>query len=73
MVLRAMQEAGVEARDTVVVGDTVYDIMMAHAAGTAAIGVTWGYHAREALLATGAPVIDEFAALEPTLDRMWES
>jgi phosphoglycolate phosphatase len=73
MVLRAMHEAGVEARDTVVVGDTVYDIAMAQAAGAAAIGVTWGYHTRDALLAAGAPVIDNFAALAPTLDRMWQT
>ena len=30
--------------NTVVVGDTVYDIAMARAAGAAAIGVSWGYH-----------------------------
>jgi phosphoglycolate phosphatase len=73
MVLRAMHDAGVEARDTVVIGDTVYDIAMAHAAGAAAIGVTWGYHTRDALVAAGATVIDDFAALEPILDRMWAS
>src|SRR5436305_822900 len=44
MVVDAMREAGVEAADTVVVGDTIYDIAMARAAGAAAIGVTWGYH-----------------------------
>jgi phosphoglycolate phosphatase len=71
MVLDAMREAGATAENTVVVGDTVYDIGMARAAGAAAIGVAWGYHSREALAATGAPVIDTFATLMPTLDRMW--
>ena len=72
MVLAAMREAGVEARDTVVVGDTVYDIAMAHAAGAAAIGVTWGYHSGAALARAGAfALLDEFAALEPTLDKLW--
>ena len=46
MVTAAMREAGVAAADTVVVGDTAYDIAMAHAAGAAAIGVTWGVSIR---------------------------
>jgi phosphoglycolate phosphatase len=72
MVLAAMREAGVAAADTVVVGDTVYDIAMARAAGAAAIGVTWGYHARAALREAGASlVIDDFAALVPALDSIW--
>ena len=36
-------------QNTVVVGDTVYDIAMARAAGAAAIGVSWGYHTRDSL------------------------
>lgn len=72
MVTAAMNEAGVAAKDTVVVGDTVYDMAMAHAAGAAAIGVTWGYHARAALIeADATAVIDDFAALMPTLDSLW--
>ena len=71
MVLEAMREAGAEPANTVVVGDTVYDIAMARAAGAAAIGVSWGYHSRVALESTGVPVIDAFAGLEPTLDKMW--
>jgi phosphoglycolate phosphatase len=71
MVLHAMHEAGVAPADTVMIGDTVYDIMMARAAGAAAIGVTWGYHTRAALVSAGAPVIDDFAALAPALDKLW--
>ena len=57
----AMREAGVAPENTVVVGDTVYDIAMARAAGAAAIGVTWGYHPRDALGRAGAPaLIDAF-------------
>jgi len=73
MVLHAMREAGATPENTVVVGDTVYDIAMARAAGAAPIGVAWGYHTREALERAGAPVIEAFATLEPTLDRMWTS
>ena len=73
MVLEAMREAGATPENTVVVGDTVYDVAMARAAGAAAIGVSWGYHSRESLAATGAPVIDTFAALGPALDQIWTS
>jgi phosphoglycolate phosphatase len=72
MVLAAMAEAGVGPADTIVVGDTVFDIAMAAAAGCAAIGVTWGYHAADALAGAGAhAVIEDFAALVPTLEDMW--
>jgi phosphoglycolate phosphatase len=72
MVLAAMREAGVAAADTVVVGDTVYDIAMARAAGAGAIGVAWGYHAAAALNEAGASVvIDDFEALVPALDAIW--
>jgi phosphoglycolate phosphatase len=74
MVIAAMREAGVEAADTVVVGDTVYDIAMARAAGAAAIGVTWGYHQAVALIEAGAfAVIDDYRMLIPTLDKLWSS
>ena len=39
------------------IGDTVYDIDMARAAGCRAIGVAWGYHAPEELLAAGAEAV----------------
>jgi phosphoglycolate phosphatase len=72
MVLAAMREADVGPDDTTVIGDTVYDIRMARAAGATAIGVTWGYHVRDALREAGATlVIEDFAALVPALDSMW--
>jgi phosphoglycolate phosphatase len=72
MVLAAMRETGVAADDTVVVGDTVFDIEMARAAGARAIGVGWGYHPASALRAAGADaLIAAFAELLPTLDRLW--
>lgn len=74
MVIDAMREAGVDAADTIVVGDTVYDIAMARAAGATAVGVKWGYHRGEALAEAGAfAVIDEFPILVPTLDKIWAS
>lgn len=63
MLLRAMAEAGVGPGETVMVGDTIYDIEMARNAGTAAIGVAWGYHVAEEL----APYADAVAASPPAL------
>jgi phosphoglycolate phosphatase len=72
MVLAAMRETGAAPQDTVVVGDTVFDLEMAHAAGARAIGVAWGYHSVSALRAAGADaMIESFAELAPTLDRLW--
>src|SRR5947209_10162253 len=72
MVLAAMQDVGAAPENTIVVGDTVYDMEMARAAGASGIGVTWGYHPRAALEGAGAvAVIDRFATLVPTLDSIW--
>lgn len=72
MLLAALAETGVEARNAVMVGDTSYDIEMAVNAGVAAIGVTWGHHPPEALKAAGAVrVIDSFDELGPALDEIW--
>ncbi len=54
MVLNAMAETGAAAADTVVVGDTSYDMAMAKNAGVHAIGVAWGYHDAAALREAGA-------------------
>ena len=54
MVLRAMAETACEPQETVMIGDTSFDIEMARAAGATAIGVAWGYHPAEELTAVGA-------------------
>ena len=36
-------------KDLVMIGDTTYDLEMAHAAGVKAIGVSWGHHTPERL------------------------
>ena len=59
MLESAMGETGARPADTVMIGDTVYDIEMAVAAGTRAIGVAWGYHTPEELLAAGAEAVAE--------------
>ncbi len=59
MLERAMAEAGAAPEETVLVGDTVFDIEMAVNAGAAPIGVGWGYHDAALLSAAGARMIVE--------------
>jgi phosphoglycolate phosphatase len=54
MILAAMEEAGVGPERTVMVGDTTFDMQMALAAGSGALGVAWGYHPVAELLDAGA-------------------
>ena len=54
MVLRAMAETACEAPETVMIGDTSFDMEMARAAGATAIGVSWGYHPAAELRQAGA-------------------
>lgn len=67
MLERAMAEVGVAPEATVMVGDTVFDVAMARAAGARAVGVTWGYHPAEELRGAGAVAVleamDELPAL----------
>jgi phosphoglycolate phosphatase len=72
MVLNAMRETGIEPENTVVIGDTVFDMEMARNAGASAIGVSWGYHPAANLRAAGArAVLDDFAALDAELAALW--
>lgn len=71
MVQLAMLETGAEAGDTVMIGDTTFDMEMAVSAGVMAIGVSWGYHDVEELKITGAAeVIDAFEDLPGVLSRI---
>lgn len=54
MLEAALFEAEVGAHEAVMVGDTVFDVAMARAAGVRAIGVAWGYHEPAELLEAGA-------------------
>ena len=60
MLLAIMEATGTE--DLVMIGDTTYDLEMAHAAGVDAIGVSWGHHTK-ARLARWAPVVDSVGEL----------
>jgi phosphoglycolate phosphatase len=54
MALSAMAEAGATPEQTIFIGDTAWDMGCARSAGCAAIGVGWGYHSEEEMLADGA-------------------
>lgn len=54
MLEQALAEAGVEASQAVMIGDTSFDMDMARAANVRAIGVAWGYHEPRELIAAGA-------------------
>ncbi len=72
MVLTCLAEAGVAARDAVMIGDTTYDMDMAKAAGVCGLGVEWGYHEGAALIASGAvQVLPDYAAMPGALARVW--
>ena len=71
MLLRAAAEVGADPARLVMIGDTVYDITMAGSAGTAAVGVSWGYHPADDLRAAGAgKIIDSFDGIGDTLAMM---
>jgi phosphoglycolate phosphatase len=71
MVFNALRATAVEPGSATVIGDSVYDMQMAKAAGATAIGVGWGYNPPERLRAAGADlIVDDFAALIPALDRL---
>jgi phosphoglycolate phosphatase len=68
MILTAMGETGRTVAETIMIGDTTYDMGMAVAAGVRAIGVAWGYHPPAALLASGAErVVNSFDDLLATI------
>ena len=64
--LHAIMEA-TGTQELVMIGDTTYDLEMAHAAGVKAIGVSWGHHTAERLR-KWAPVVDTVAELDQMLD-----
>lgn len=73
MLLRAMDETGADKAETIMVGDTTYDIELANAAGVRSVGVTWGYHDRSELVAAGATIlIDRYEDLDGALASLLE-
>src|SRR5919109_3342616 len=69
MVLAAMAHVGAEPEDTVMIGDTTFDMEMATNAGIGAIGVAWGYHRVGALKRAGAHmIVERYGDLVPAIE-----
>lgn len=69
MVTECCDVLGVRPEDTLVVGDAVYDMQMAVAAGASGWGVAWGAQPEDALRAAGASGVSATVAdLEAALD-----
>ena len=72
ILLDAMVENGVDPGETVMIGDTTFDILLAKNAGVFGIGVKWGYHEPSELMEAGAlRVIDRFDELPGVLQGLW--
>lgn len=68
MVQQALEETGLQANDTTLIGDTSFDMEMAQNASITALGVTWGYHDQPALTQAGASkLFDSFPDLRAFL------
>jgi phosphoglycolate phosphatase len=68
---KAMSETGVDAKSTVMNGDTFYDIEIARNARTLEIGVTWDYHHVEELIEAGAHrIVNTYDQLPQAIDDL---
>ena len=74
MLHQAIAEAGGEIGDTVMIGDTVFDLQMAHNAGVKSVGVSWGFHPPDQLrTARPTAMIDHFDELDAVLHDILRS
>lgn len=70
MLLEIMRELGIEPRQTLMVGDTEFDVQMAGNAGALALGVGYGVHEPDRLMAAGAvDCLSKIHDLPAWLDR----
>jgi phosphoglycolate phosphatase len=71
MLRQAMAQAGAAPEDTIMVGDSTFDMLMARAAGVRAVGVSWGYHPVAALEEAGAEaIVHSYGELRDLLVRL---
>jgi phosphoglycolate phosphatase len=69
MLQELLEEAWMPADQAIMVGDSIYDVAMAEQAGLASVGVTYGVHTREQLLAYNPlTVVDSVLSLGHTLE-----
>ncbi|MBK1698479.1 HAD-IA family hydrolase [Rhodovibrio salinarum] len=69
MLQAAMRAVGAEPQETLLIGDTVFDVEMAGNAGVTAFGVGWGYHDAAELSRAGAhTILQSFDELRARLE-----
>jgi phosphoglycolate phosphatase len=72
MLYQAMADVGATVENTLMLGDTSFDMAMAVNAGVRPVGVAWGYHDEEALVAAGAQVVlNDFPELMAWIAENW--
>ena len=70
MILDAMSETGVEAENTVMIGDTSFDMEMARNAKVKALGVSWGFHTPDEITSGGSHELHhDFSTLDQALSN----
>lgn len=71
MLHSAMEATGATPDETVMIGDTTFDMEMARSAGTNALGVSWGSHTVDQLNSAGAQlIIDNIDDLPGAIDHL---
>ena len=72
MIERALAETGAQATNTVMIGDTTFDMEMARNAGVKSLGVSWGYHPVHLLNQEEVHgIADDYAQLLHMVDDMF--
>jgi phosphoglycolate phosphatase len=70
MIRQAIAAVGAPPAETVMVGDSSFDMAMARAAGVLPIGVSWGFQPVAALREAGAElIVESYEELRSLLDR----
>lgn len=71
--LSVMKQLDFVPDNTLMIGDTTMDIEMARAAAVPSVGVTWGCHTQDILLAAGADYVidDHMLKLLDVIDDLW--
>ena len=68
--MRAMADLGVSAEQSIMVGDTTFDLDMAAAAGVPSVAVSWGVHRTDVLEGRSpSAVVFTMTELEAELNR----
>jgi phosphoglycolate phosphatase len=69
MVFNACRETGISPSNTIVFGDSIFDMQMAVSGGATAYGVAWGYGDADSLLKAGAVrILDQFTDVEVVIN-----